>query len=212
MLEQAETERILLEAVRETGLCDVRFCAEAVDLEQGPDGARLKFRHNGAEHDLEAAFLVGCDGVGSFVRDALGLSFDGFIYSIRPMLADVRITDERDEPEWPRVFDGRGGLSIAIRLSDGLWRIIRLEHDSPGRDNDVPEQEIGDRVAETLGDGPSVIEWANRFRIELRSAPRFRVGCVMLAGDAAHVHSPVGGLVLAVETLPLKSSSISATQ
>lgn len=194
LLEQAETERLLLEAVRETGLCEVRFGAEAVGLQQGPEGAELAYRQDGAQHRLQAAFVAGCDGAGSFVRDALGLSFDGFTYSIRPMLADVRIDDERDALEWPRVCNGSGGLSAAIRLSGGLWRIIRLERGDPDKDDEVPEEEIGERVAETLGDGPFSTEWANRFRIHLRSAPRFCVGRVILAGDAAHVHSPVGAL------------------
>ncbi|MDZ5696107.1 FAD-dependent monooxygenase [Chelativorans sp. M5D2P16] len=154
----------------------------------------MRYRQNGSEQALEADFVVGCDGAGSFVREALGFPFEGFTYSIRPILADVRIGDGRDELEWPRVWNGRDGPSVAIRLKDGLWRIIRLERGDPTKDDDVPEEEIGDRVAETLGDGPFAIEWANRFRIHLRSAPRFRSGRVLLAGDAAHVHSPVGGL------------------
>lgn len=49
-------------------------------------------------------------------------------------------------------------------------------------------------MVRTLGEGPFEVEWANRFRIHLRSAPSFRVGRVLLAGDAAHIHSPAGGL------------------
>lgn len=194
VLEQARTEQLLLKAVLETGLCEVRFGAEAISLEQGSDGARLTYRQDDAEHDLDATFVAGCDGAGSFVRDAIGLPFEGFTYSIRPMIADVRIDDERNNLEWPRIWNGSDGLSAALRLPDGLWRIIRLERGDPDNKADVPEPEIADRVAETLGDGPFAVKWANRFRIHLRSAPRFRVGRVVLVGDAAHVHSPVGAL------------------
>lgn len=147
VLEQGETERLLLESVRETGLCEVRFGAEAVRLQQELEGAELVYRQDGAEHRLQAAFVAGCDGAGSFVRDALGLPFDGFTYSIRPMLADVRIDDARDRLEWPRVHNGRGGVTAGIRLSEGLWRIIRLERGGPDGDDEVPEREVGKRVA-----------------------------------------------------------------
>jgi hypothetical protein len=93
---------------------------------------------------------------------------------------------------WPRLFNGRGGLTIAIRLEPRLWRLIRLQSNQE-KEDEVPAGEVGQRMAEVLGEGPLDIQWANRFRIHRRSSPRFRVGRVLLAGDAAHVHSPVGG-------------------
>jgi 2-polyprenyl-6-methoxyphenol hydroxylase-like FAD-dependent oxidoreductase len=194
ILEQAETERILLEAVRESGLCDLRFSTEAVRLERHDDGATLTVRDAQGEQHVRAGFVVGCDGADSFVRQALGLPFDGITYSVRPMLADVRIADARDALPWPRTLNGRDGITTAIRLSDGLWRLIRLERGDPDGGEEVSGAEIGERVREALGDGPFETVWASRFRIHRRSAPRFRVGHVLLAGDAAHVHSPVGGL------------------
>jgi 2-polyprenyl-6-methoxyphenol hydroxylase-like FAD-dependent oxidoreductase len=194
LLEQAHTERLLLEAVRESGLCDVRFATEATALERTPDGAVLTLRHRGEERPLHASFVVGCDGAGSFVREALGLSFDGITYSVRPVLADVRIRDGRDALPWPRMRNGRDGITTAIRLSDGLWRMIRLERGEPRPGDEVSDAEVGRYVSEALGEGPFETVWASRFRIHRRAAPRFRVGRVLLAGDAAHVHSPVGGL------------------
>lgn len=58
VLEQAETERLLLEAVRETGLCDIYFAAEAVGLEQDSRRARVRYRQNRSEQALEAAFAL----------------------------------------------------------------------------------------------------------------------------------------------------------
>lgn len=194
VLEQARTEKLLLDAVRETGLCDLRFATEAVVLEQHDGGVRLSCRHDGAHSTVDAGFVVGCDGAGSFTRKALGLSFDGFTYAVRPMLADVRIDDRRDELGWPRIWNGHGGLTAAIRLETGLWRLIRLERGEPDADATVPETEISEHVRSTLGAGPFTTEWASRFRIHLRSAPTFRIGRVLLAGDAAHIHSPAGGL------------------
>jgi 2-polyprenyl-6-methoxyphenol hydroxylase-like FAD-dependent oxidoreductase len=194
ILEQGRTERLLLDAVRESSMCEVRFSTEAVALAQDTRGAAVTLRDKAGEHRLHAEYVVGCDGAGSFVRGALGLPFDGITYSVRPMLADVRIEDERDALPWPRTRNGRSGITTAIRISDGVWRLIRLERGEPEQGEEVSEGEVRERVAEVLGEGPFEVLWASRFRIHRRSSPRFRVGRVLLAGDAAHVHSPVGGL------------------
>jgi 2-polyprenyl-6-methoxyphenol hydroxylase-like FAD-dependent oxidoreductase len=194
ILEQSETERLLLDAVRESGSSEVRFSAEAVGLEQDDGRVRLSLRGGQDGQVVEAAYVVGCDGAGSFVREALGLPFDGMTYSVRPMLADVRISDARDELPWPRTLNARGGITTAIRLKPGLWRLIRLERGDPEQGEDVRGAEVRARMVEVLGEGPCELVWASRFRIHRRASPRFRVGRVLLAGDAAHVHSPVGGL------------------
>ncbi|MBA4159219.1 MAG: FAD-dependent monooxygenase [Gemmatimonadetes bacterium] len=194
VLEQAHTEKLLLEAVLESGLCEIRFATEVVGLVQGSGGATLTLHGFQGERSLDAEFVVGCDGAGSFVRVALGLPFEGVTYSVRPMLADIRIADERDALPWPRTHNGRSGLTTAIRLSPGLWRLIRIERGEPTQAEEVSAAEVNDRMTEVLGEGDFESVWASRFRIHRRSSPRFRVGRVLLAGDAAHVHSPVGGL------------------
>jgi hypothetical protein len=84
-------------------------------------------------------------------------------------------------------------MTAALRLRPKLWRIIRLERGEAVKAEDVPVDEMRRRAAEVLGTGPVDIVWASRFRIHLRSAPRFQVGRVLLAGEAAHIHSPAGG-------------------
>jgi 2-polyprenyl-6-methoxyphenol hydroxylase-like FAD-dependent oxidoreductase len=194
ILEQGRTEALLLDAVRTTGMCDVRFGAEAVDLVSDAGGARLTIREDGVHHELAADFLVGCDGASSFVRGAMGLPFEGMTYALQPMLADIRLDDRRDALAWPRLWNGPHTLTTALRLAPGLWRIIGLERGSPDRGDDVDDDEVRQRVEHVLGPGAFEIVWASRFRIHLRSSPRFRVDRVILAGDAAHVHSPIGGL------------------
>jgi 2-polyprenyl-6-methoxyphenol hydroxylase-like FAD-dependent oxidoreductase len=194
-IEQGQTERLLMDAATESGLCEVRFGSEAIGLDQGREGVRLTVRHGAGTSVLTARFVVGCDGAGSFVRDALGLPFPGKTYSIRPMLADVRVDDDRDALPWPRTRNSPGGLTSSFRLPHGLWRIIRLELGEPTQDDQVSEREVRTRVEEVLGTGPpGTVVWASRFRVHLRSSPRFREGRVLLAGDAAHIHSPAGGL------------------
>jgi 2-polyprenyl-6-methoxyphenol hydroxylase-like FAD-dependent oxidoreductase len=194
ILEQGRTEALLLEAVRATRLCDVRFGAEVVALEPGADGVLLAYRREGETRRLEAAYAVGCDGAGSFVRGALGLPFDGVTYSVRPVLSDVRVDDARDGRPWPRVSNARVGFTFAVRLAPQLWRVVRLDRSGAEAGERVPDEELDALVREVVGAGPYERVWASRFRIHRRAAPRFRVGRVLLAGDAAHLHSPAGGL------------------
>lgn len=192
VLEQGRTEQILLEAVRASGRCEVRFGAEAVGLESTPEGVRLAFREDGAEHRLRARFAVGCDGANSFVRTALGLPFEGVDMDIRPTLADVDVDDERDALDWPRVADDGAGFTGALRLAPGRWRIVRIEEGSD-RGREVTEDEVGGHASQVLGPGPLRLVWASRFRFRRRSSPRYRVGPVLLAGDAAHIFPPTMG-------------------
>jgi len=192
-LEQGHTERLLLEAARESGQCEVCFDTEAIGLSQDAAGARVTVRANGREHEIAAGFVIGCDGAGSFVRNALELPFEGITYSTRPLLADVRVADGRDALPWPRVRNAKHGFTFAFRLSPGLWRIVRFGHDRVAQEEEPSHEELSTRVDEVLGPGDFEPVWASRFRIHLRSSPRFRVGRVLLAGDAAHVHSPAGG-------------------
>lgn len=193
-LEQGATERILLKAVRATGMSDVRFDTEVVGLEVDESSASVTVQSGAVRTKLRADYVVGCDGARSFIRQALGLGFEGITYSVRPMLADVLVTDQRDRLPWPRLYNGVDGMTTTVRLRPGHWRIIRLESTAIERDEAVSSTEMQERLAEVLGEGPAEVIWASRFRIHLRHAARFRVGRVMLAGDAAHVHSPAGGL------------------
>jgi 2-polyprenyl-6-methoxyphenol hydroxylase-like FAD-dependent oxidoreductase len=193
ILEQSQVERLLLEAVRGSGLCDLRFAAEAVGLEQDDDRVKLTVRQGGEQRSVQAQFVIGCDGASSFVRGALGLPFDGATYALRPMLADVEVVDERDRLPQPRAWTGEGALAFAARLRPGLWRIVHLPQGAPEKE-DVSEDEVRQQVGRLLGPGPFHMVWGSRFRIHVRASPRFRIRRVLLAGDAAHVHSPAGGL------------------
>lgn len=188
VLPQDETERLLLDAVRDTGMCDIHFGTAVTDVKQGADGVLV------VSNDLvvRAAYAVGCDGASSVVRKALRLPFDGMTYSLRPLLADVLISDERDALPYPRVSTRDDGLAFVVRLQPGLWRLVHLRREEP-RHEEVQPAEITEPLQQLLGDGPADIKWSSRFRIHVRSSPRFRVGRVLLAGDAAHVHSPASG-------------------
>ncbi|ROR73413.1 FAD-dependent monooxygenase [Bogoriella caseilytica] len=193
VLEQSVTEELLLDAATETGLCEVRFGAEVTAVEDEGEAVTVTVSGAEGEQRLRAPFVVGCDGASSTVREQMGMGFTGHTYPMRPMLADVRVDDERDSLAWPRTCIDRRGMTSALRLSAGVWRIIGL-HPGDRHEEALGDEEVQSRAARVLGPGSTEVVWSSRFRIHRRAAPRFRVGRVLMAGDSAHVHSPVGGM------------------
>jgi 2-polyprenyl-6-methoxyphenol hydroxylase-like FAD-dependent oxidoreductase len=191
ILEQAKTEEILLEAVKASGYCEVRFSTELMGLRQEEREATAALEGAAGSETLTAEYVVGCDGAGSTVRDLLGLDFEGETYEVKPILIDVRLKDERNDLPWPRVLSRSSGLQFAVRLEEDLWRIVSLDQDEGDGDSVEPEL-ISKKVHDLFGEGPFETVWANRFQIHRRQSTRYRVGRVLLAGDAAHVNSPAG--------------------
>jgi 3-(3-hydroxy-phenyl)propionate hydroxylase len=141
---------------------------------------------------VQARFVVAADGAGSTIRETLGATFDGQTYPLRAALADVRGDIPSDLP-FPRVTSA-DGLAIGIRIDADVWRLILpfREHD------DFPLDERVQRAATRLF--PAVSSacgyetvWQSEFELHQRISSRFAWDRVVLAGDAAHLNSPVGG-------------------
>jgi 2-polyprenyl-6-methoxyphenol hydroxylase-like FAD-dependent oxidoreductase len=173
-LPQAMTERILLSAgVRpERGV-------EFIGMERG---AALLRHDDGREERDEADWIVGCDGAHSAVRHAVGAGFAGAAYPEQLVLADCRI--EGLEPARVHLFPAAEGTRAFFPLPNGLWRGIK-----------VPETDETPSLAPFARPGLKLDDmvWFSAFRISRRIVTQYRFGRVVLAGDAAHIHSPVGG-------------------
>ncbi|MBX6375516.1 MAG: FAD-dependent monooxygenase [Acetobacteraceae bacterium] len=179
-LPQAETERLLLEAGGAAPERGVEFV--------GLDGAAALLRHADGreERDAGADWIVGCDGAHSAVRRAVGAAFPGERYPQRFILADCQV--QGLEPSAVQVFPTPSRTLAFIPLPDGRWRAIAVLPP----DAEVPEEPTLTPFAQD-GVRLSGLDWYSTFRISHRMATRFRHGRVVLAGDAAHIHSPVGG-------------------
>ncbi len=190
-LPQDRTERLLLDAVIATGMVDVRFDTKVLGFEQKAQAIKLRIQSPGGEYKLHGSFLVGADGAHSVVRETLGLELEGKTYPTRALLADVRVPPEVDQTEfWPALLDE--GLVVGIRFGDGIFRIV-----ADAVDESVDEHTVDDHVARLarrlFGAQPVETLWRATYYKHERSAPRYRVGRALLAGDAAHLNSPAGG-------------------
>lgn len=194
ILGQDDNERILGERLRDWGLA-VQWNTELVELEQHPDHASATLRlPDGSRRTIQAAWVAGCDGAGSAVRKLNGIDFVGEPYPHVFFVADVSasgsmVQDELNVYLWRRGFH----LLFPMRGKDH-WRLVGILPEALRQRDDLRFDDVAPSVRTDAGarlDFHSC-SWFSVYRIEHRSAARFRQGRCFLLGDAAHIHSPVG--------------------
>ncbi len=192
---QYHVERLLLGRALDAGV-ELRRGAQVVDLDQGDYLVTLTLEStSGGSSETTARYVVGADGHHSSVRDALGLDFPGESVVRSLILADVRIA--HPPGDLLTVVGNDEGFCFVVPYGDGWYRVIaRDARHSPTADTPVTLQEVSDLARRVLGAdlGMHSPRWLSRFRSDERQVRRYRVGRVFLAGDAAHVHSPAGGM------------------
>ncbi|MEU9806681.1 FAD-dependent monooxygenase [Mycobacterium sp. NPDC050853] len=190
MVAQSGTEAVLEQRARELGVEIVRG-AELVGLEQG-ELVHMRFVDGNTE---SARYVVGCDGAHSAVRSLIGVDFVGDQYETHIMLADVRLDPPENSPMFARF--NREGLMLVLPFEDGYFRVIGwdLKHEDVPVEKPLELDEIRSLARRVGGSDYGIREprWMSRFLSERRQAAKYRVARVFLAGDAAHVHSPIGG-------------------
>ncbi|MFI5085215.1 MAG: FAD-dependent oxidoreductase [Actinomycetales bacterium] len=196
---QFRTEEVLrgrlaelgVEVIRPAAVLAVRALPERVDVEL--DDGRV----------LSGSYLIGADGMNSTVRSQAGIGFsipgrrgrEGTSF----VLADVELEgggtgNAGSAPSEASLSAGPEGLLVSVPLPGGQWRIVAETAEVP----ETPGRDYLQRLLDTRGaaEEPGTIRsvaWSSRFRIHSRLADTFLAGRILLAGDAAHVHSPAGG-------------------
>ncbi|MEU5689786.1 pentachlorophenol monooxygenase [Streptomyces venezuelae] len=193
MLPQWRTQEILLARLRELG-GDVAFGTEVTGLAQDADGVTA---HLSTGTSVRAAYAVAADGGRSFLRRELGIAMSGETVDPNPVLvADVRIP-ALDRDNWhmfPATDDS--GLITALCPLAGTHHFQLTAQFPAGTTPDLSLRAVRDLVAartHLTADDVTELRWSSDFRPRAALADRFREGRVLLAGDAAHVHSPAGG-------------------
>jgi len=199
-LEQYKLARLIKERIDALPRIEVRFSGRLAGLRQDADSVEAEVEDvaSGERYRLRAAYLVGCDGTGSQVRQSLGIAYEGFTYPERffsistpfdfaahfPGLAPVSYF--ADPEEW----------CFLLRVP-GLWRVMfpipAEEPDEVTRSAEMVERRLQGVLA---APAPYPVAHRTLYRVQQRIAETYRVGRVLLAGDAAHNNNPLGGMGL----------------
>ena len=199
---QAETEALLGAHLAAAGVT-VERGVELTAVDPGADLVRCVLRHaDGHEEQVRVRYLAGCDGAHSTVRSAAGIPFEGDAYPQTFVLGDV----EASGPLAAGSINSFAGHGVAMFFPLGhpaTWRVIAMAAADAAAAPAGPAGEAGSDLSlaelQAIVDGPTAGAirvhdpvWMTRFRLHHRQTARYRDGRVFLAGDAAHIHSPVG--------------------
>jgi len=193
-LPQSQTEALLRARVRKLG-GTIEQRVELVRLAERGDAVDATLRDvTGREIEVSAGYVVGCDGAHSRVRHQIGLPFDGQPYPQDWLLADVALDGAGSDDAVHAFFRPNGLPLVCIPMGGQRWRLVMANAGDRGGQPPTFE-EIQELVAERAPRPMEVSDpgWLSSFRCHLRSTTSYRRGRVMLAGDAAHIHSPAGG-------------------
>jgi 2-polyprenyl-6-methoxyphenol hydroxylase-like FAD-dependent oxidoreductase len=187
-------ERLLIERLYALGVRVERRTA-LVRFEQHPDEVRAVLRRpNGSEEVCEADYLAGCDGAHSTVREGLATGYPGGTYSGLFYVADVDAAGPAADGEIHVDFEEADFLAVFPLQGVGRLRLIGPVRWEPGREpHDLTFDDVGARAIRNRKLTIARVNWFSTYRVHHRVAARFRAGRAFLLGDAAHVHSPVGG-------------------
>jgi 2-polyprenyl-6-methoxyphenol hydroxylase-like FAD-dependent oxidoreductase len=192
MYPQNRTEAVLLSCFNAAGGVVQRPC-EVLSVMPMESGVEVVYKTGASVETVQARWLIGCDGGHSIVRQQSQISFEGDSYQESFILADVQM-------DWPfardevSLFLSHEGLMLIAPLPNNHFRIVATVQVA----QEEPSQADFESVLQSRGplDGAASIQavaWTSRFRVSHRVAGQMRKGRILLAGDAAHVHSPAGG-------------------
>lgn len=191
---QDEHERLLINRLAQAGV-EVERETELVSFEEAPDRvlALLK-RPDGAQETCKAAYIAGCDGAHSTVRGELKIGFPGGDYAHLFYVADVEAAGPVMNSELHVALDTSDFLAVFPLKGEKRARLIGTVREEAERENEkLSWSDVSKGVIDRMRIDVERVNWFSTYHVHHRVADQFRKGHAFLIGDAAHIHSPVGG-------------------
>jgi 2-polyprenyl-6-methoxyphenol hydroxylase-like FAD-dependent oxidoreductase len=191
---QDEHERLLVDRLAQAGV-KVERQTELLHFEDSAEGVRASLRlPDGSEETCAARYIAGCDGARSVVRKTLEAGFPGGLYNHLFYVADVKASGPVMNGDLHVGLDTADFLAVFPLKNDGHARLVGTVRDEiEHRDDDLSWNDVSSRVLEWMQIKVDEVNWFSTYRVHHRVADFFRKGNAFLLGDAAHIHSPVGG-------------------
>lgn len=193
LVQQTKTEQLLEERAVELG-ADVLRRHEVSAIQQDDNGVTVDGQRPEGAFRFRAKYVVGCDGARSLVRKTAGIDFPGSGGRVTARLGDVRLREGEDAPMGMERTER--GLLFCVPLEEGYHRVATFDF-AVGKDpaEELTLDELTSSMREIWGTdhGAHDARWLSWFTDSARLADTYRNGRLLIAGDAAHVHFPVGG-------------------
>jgi len=191
---QDEHERLLIDRLAERGV-EVERRTELVGFEENDGGVIAQLRvPDGTLETCKATYIAGCDGVHSTVRKTLAIDFPGGTYAHLFYVADVEASGSVMNGELHVGLDKTDFLAVFPLQGAGHARLVGTVRDDPvQRRENLSWDDVSKRVIDWMHIDVSRLNWFSTYRVHHRVADHFRQASAFLLGDAAHIHSPVGG-------------------
>ena len=190
---QDEHELLLIERLAERGV-HVERERELVGFDQSADGVQARVRDTaGSEERCEAGYLAGCDGSHSAVRAGLGIGFPGGTYDHLFYVADIKGSGPTMNGELHVDLEGTDFLAMFPLKGRGRARLVGIVRETEASNHELSWNDISTAVLDQMHIDVDEVNWFSTYHVHHRVAAHFRQGRAFLLGDAAHVHSPVGG-------------------
>lgn len=190
---QDKHERLLVERLKALGV-EVQWQTECLGFEDFGDHVVAQLRSaDGREQRCEAAYIAGCDGARSVVRHVLGTDFSGGTYAKYFYVADVQASGPTANGDVNAALD-QADFVLWLGYDDqGRGRLIGVADDDSEHAESLGFDDVGHRALASVGLQVAKVHWFSTYRVHHRVADHYRRGRAFLVGDAAHIHSPVGG-------------------
>lgn len=199
LLPQSHTERILMAHLAKQGGA-VERPKELLNFTQNKEGIEAVLQcADGTQETLSASYLIACDGASSSIRQSLGLSYNGDTYKEAFWAADVTLENELPTTEVNSIFHPDGIMMIFPLYPERRIYRLAMNVDTGEPIDKRPASPTLEQVQEVItkrSPYPLTItetHWLSAFRIHHRKIDQYQKGRVFLCGDAAHIHSPMGG-------------------
>lgn len=195
LFQQYKNEKVLLDYLT-LSCCPVYWNTTLVSMNQKTDGADVILKNDSGEYQLICDWVIGADGAHSTVRKQLQIPFEGDTYANYFYLADVKTGQNMLQDDFIQIFLAQNGLAAFFPMvEEGRCRIIGNLPARLGQREDVTLAEILPDLAEITRKNINISEeyWFTTYKLHHRMAAKFSSQRCFLIGDAAHIHSPVGG-------------------